>query len=117
MSDTALWPTLAAGRRLPRPEPCKRGGLFAVSQGMQQRERRAVLRALLPMALMAAIVLGAAAVIDPRALYVGAAGVLLAFGIFRLVRPRARPPLGEDARQRARTRLWSFLMTTALASG
>lgn len=124
MSDTGLWLTLAALGAYHGLNPAM-GWLFAVSQGMQQRERRAVLRALLPIAighelsiaLVAAIALGAAAVIEPRALHVGAAGVLLAFGIFRFVKPRAHPrwtTMRVNGRELA---LWSFLMSTAHGAG
>jgi len=124
MSDTGLWLTLAALGAYHGLNPAM-GWLFAVSQGMQQRERRAVLRALLPIAighelsiaLVAAIALGAAAVIEPRALHIGAAGVLLAFGIFRFVKPRAHPrwtTMRVNGRELA---LWSFLMSTAHGAG
>jgi hypothetical protein len=124
MSDTGLWLTLAALGAYHGLNPAM-GWLFAVSQGMQQGERRAVLRALLPIAighelsiaLVAAFVLGAAAVIEPRALHVGAAAVLLAFGIFRFVRPRAHPrwtTMRVNGRELA---LWSFLMSTAHGAG
>lgn len=124
MSDTGLWLTLAALGAYHGLNPAM-GWLFAVSQGMQQRERRAVLRALLPIAighelsiaLVAAIVLGAAAAIEPRALHVGAAAVLLAFGIFRFVKPRAHPrwtTMRVNGRELA---LWSFLTSTAHGAG
>jgi hypothetical protein len=101
------------------------GWLFAVSQGLQQRDRRAVLRSLIPIAAgheasllaVAAIVLGAGAVVSTAALHIGAAVVLIAFGIFRFVKPRAHfrwttmrvtaPELGW----------WSFLMATAHGAG
>jgi hypothetical protein len=101
------------------------GWLFAVSQGLQQRERRAVLRSLVPIAagheasllVVAAIVLGAGAVVSTAALRIGAAVVLIAFGIFRFAKPRAHfrwttmrvtaPELGW----------WSFLMATAHGAG
>jgi hypothetical protein len=101
------------------------GWLFAVSLGLQQRDRRAVLRALVPIAighelsllLVVALVLGLGAAVSPTALHVSAAVVLLAFGIFRFVKPRAHfrwttmrvtgPELGW----------WSFLMSTAHGAG
>ena len=124
MSEAGLWLTLAALGAYHGLNPAM-GWLFAVSQGMQQRERRGVLRALLPIAighelsiaLVAAITLGAAAVIEPRALHLGAAAVLLAFGIFRFVRPRAHPrwtTMRVNGRELA---LWSFLMSTAHGAG
>jgi hypothetical protein len=101
------------------------GWLFAVSQGMQHESRRAVVRALGPIAighelsimLVAAVVLGAAAVVDSSVLHVAAAAVLLAFGIFRFVRPRAHwrwTTMRVSARELT---LWSFLMSTAHGAG
>ncbi|HEV7807608.1 MAG TPA: hypothetical protein VGO80_17445 [Solirubrobacteraceae bacterium] len=124
MSDAGLWLTLAALGAYHGLNPAM-GWLFAVSQGLQQRERRAVLRALAPIALghelsivlVAAIVLGAAAVIEPRALHVSAAAVLLAFGIFRFVRPRAHPRWTTMRVNRRELALWSFLMSTAHGAG
>ncbi|MEA2222374.1 MAG: hypothetical protein QOH83_750, partial [Solirubrobacteraceae bacterium] len=50
MSHTGLWLTLAALGAYHGLNPAM-GWLFAVSQGMQHRDRRAVLRALLPIAI------------------------------------------------------------------
>jgi hypothetical protein len=124
MSDTGLWLTLAALGAYHGLNPAM-GWLFAVSQGMQRRERRAVLHALLPIAIghelsiaiVAAMVLGAAAVVEPRALHVGAASVLLAFGIFRFARPRAHPRWTTMRVNRRELALWSFLMSTAHGAG
>src|SRR2546423_14964529 len=74
------------------------GWLFAVSQGMQQGSRQAVLRSLLPIALghelsialVAAGVLGAATVVDPAALHIGAAGGVPGVGGLRFVKRRGR---------------------------
>ena len=124
MSDTGLWLTLAALGAYHGLNPAM-GWLFAVSQGMQHRERRAVLRALVPIAighelsivLVALVVVGAAAVVEPRALHVGAAAALIAFGIFRFAKPRAHPrwtTMRVNGRELA---LWSFLMSTAHGAG
>ena len=64
------------------------GWLFAVGLGLQDRSRRAVLRALGPIALGHELALGLVVVVvaglgllaDPAALRVGAAAVLIAFG-------------------------------------
>src|SRR3954466_9373313 len=98
MQHTGLWLTLIGLGAYHGVNPAM-GWLFAVSQGMQHRSRKAVLRALLPIALghelsialVAALALGAAAIVDPSALRIGAAAVLLAFGVFRFAKPRAHP--------------------------
>lgn len=124
MNQTGLWLTLAALGAYHGLNPAM-GWLFAVSQGMQHRERRAVLRALVPIAighelsivLVAVVVFGAAAVVEPRALHLGAAAALLAFGIFRFARPRAHPRWTKMRVNRRELALWSFLMSTAHGAG
>jgi hypothetical protein len=124
VSEPGLWVTLAALGAYHGLNPAM-GWLFAVSQGMQQRERRAVLRALVPIAighelsivLVAAVVLGAATVVEPRALHVGAAVTLIAFGIFRFAKPRAHPRWTTMRVNRRELALWSFLMSTAHGAG
>src|SRR4051812_49539260 len=74
------------------------GWLFAVALGMQERSRRAVLRSLLPIAighecsivLVAGLVVGLGLLADTQALHLGAGIALIAFGIFRFLKPRAR---------------------------
>src|SRR3954466_10895974 len=84
------------------------GWLFAVALGMQEGDRRAVLRALPPIALgheeaiavaaalvravalPAALVLALGVLADTSALKIGAGVALVAFGIFRFVKPRAQ---------------------------
>ncbi len=124
MSHEGLWLTLAALGAYHGLNPAM-GWLFAVSQGMQHRSRRAVLRALLPIALghelsialVVALALGAAAIVDPSTLRIGAAAVLLAFGIFRFVRPRAHPRWTTMRVNRRELTLWSFLMSSAHGAG
>ena len=101
------------------------GWLFAVSQGMQHGERRAVLRSLLPIAigheasiaLVAGIVIFAEETIDPASIHIGAAIVLLAFGIFRFLKPRAHWRWTTMRVNRRELTLWSFLMSTAHGAG
>ncbi len=101
------------------------GWLFAVSQGMQHRSRRAVLRALGPIALghelsialVAVVVLVAASRIDQRWLHIGAAVALIAFGIFRFARPRAHPRWTTMRVTGRELTLWSFLMSSAHGAG
>ncbi len=101
------------------------GWLFAVSRGMQERSRRAVLGSLLPIAvgheLSLLVVVGALlaleTVIDGSTLHLAAAIALIAFGVFRFAKPRAHP---RWTRMRVGSRelgLWSFLMSTAHGAG
>jgi hypothetical protein len=124
VSNGALWLTLAGLGAYHGLNPAM-GWLFAVSQGMQHRSRRALLRSLLPIAvghelsivLVAGIVLGAAAIVDPRTLHVGAAIALLSFGIFRFVKPRLHPRWTTMRVNGRELTLWSFLMSTAHGAG
>jgi hypothetical protein len=124
VSHEGLWLTLVALGAYHGLNPAM-GWLFAVSQGMQQHSRRGVLRALLPIAighelsiaLVAALALGAAAVVEPHALRIGAAALLLAFGVFRFVKPRAHPRWTTMRVNRRELTLWSFLMSSAHGAG
>ena len=101
------------------------GWLFAVGLGLQERSRGALLRALGPIAvghelavaLAAALALVAGALVDPRALHLGAAAALVAFGVFRFVRPRAHPRWTRMRVSGRELALWSFLMSTAHGAG
>jgi hypothetical protein len=101
------------------------GWLFAVSRGMQERSRSAVLRSLLPIAIghelalvvVAVVVLAAAEVVDAGALRIAAAVVLFAFGIFRFVKPRAHPRWTTMRVNGRELTLWSFLMSSAHGAG
>jgi hypothetical protein len=101
------------------------GWLFAVALGMQERSRRAVLRSLLPIAighecsilLVAALVLGLGLLADSTALHVGAGLSLIAFGIFRFVKPRAHFRWTKMRVNRRELSWWSFLMSTAHGAG
>ncbi len=101
------------------------GWLFAVGRGLQERRRSAVLGALLPIALghelsivlvVVAVVL-TQALVPPHTVRLVAALVLVAFGVWTLVRPRSHPRgfgmrvgvLGLAA--------WSFLMSSAHGAG
>jgi hypothetical protein len=96
VTSDAAWATLAVLGVYHGINPAM-GWLFAVSRGMQERSRRAVLRSLLPIAigheasiaLVALLVIGLSTTTDPKALRIGAAAALIAFGIFRFVKPRA----------------------------
>ena len=101
------------------------GWLFAVGLGMQDRDRRAVLRALPPIAaghelaiaLVVALVAGLELLADPRPLRVAAAGALIGFGVFRFARPRAHPRWTTMRVTRTELTWWSFLMSSAHGAG
>ncbi len=101
------------------------GWLFAVSLGMQERSRAAVLRALPPIAvgheasvvLVVLLVTGLGVVADPQVLHVAAGGALIAFGLFRFVKPRWHPRWTRMRVNRRELTLWSFLMSTAHGAG
>ena len=101
------------------------GWLFAVALGMQERDRRAVLRALPPIALgheasvmlAALLVLGLGLLADASALKLGAGVALIAFGVFRFVKPRAHFRWVRSTVNRRELTWWSFLMSTAHGAG
>ena len=101
------------------------GWLFAVALGLQERSRKAVLQALLPIALghegsVALAVLlasGVGLVAAPDDLRPVGAAALVLFGLYRVLRPRAHPRwvgLRVSPRELA---LWSFLMSSAHGAG
>ena len=101
------------------------GWLFAVNLGLQDGSRRAVLRALPPIALgheasialVAGLVIVLGVVADPAALHLGAAVALVAFGVFRFAKPRAHPRWVKAKVNRRELGLWSFLMSSAHGAG
>lgn len=100
------------------------GWLFAVALGLQERSRRAVLRAVPPIALghaaSIALVIGllwlARASIPQRPLRYVAAAVLFGFALYRLIRSRHPKWVGMRVGFRDLT-LWSFLMASAHGAG
>ncbi|MEO8689579.1 MAG: hypothetical protein ABI611_15375 [Solirubrobacteraceae bacterium] len=101
------------------------GWLFAVALGMQERDRRAVLRALPAIALgheasimlVALVVLGLGVITDPSALHLGAGIALIAFGLFRFIKPRAHFRWVKGNVNRRELTWWSFLMSSAHGAG
>ena len=100
------------------------GWLFALSLGLQQRSRRAVLRALIPIALGHAIaialtlaVVGLVQLEIPYAtLKFLVATILFALGLYRVF--RSRHPRGAGMRVGFRDlTVWSFLMASAHGAG
>src|SRR5919206_2478108 len=101
------------------------GWLFAVALGMQQRDRRAVVRALPAIAigheaslvLVVVLVLVLGVIVDTSTLHLGAGIALLAFGVFRFVKPRAHFRWTTMRVNRRELTWWSFLMSTAHGAG
>ncbi len=124
MTSDAAWLTLAGLGVYHGVNPAM-GWLFAVSRGMQERSRRAVLRSLVPIAigheasiaLVAALVLGLSTTTDPQELRIGAAVALVAFGIFRFIKPRAHFRWTSMRVSDRELGMWSFLMSTAHGAG
>jgi hypothetical protein len=101
------------------------GWLFAVSIGLQDRSRRALVSALPPIAVghLAAVAAAVAAagalreVVPLAALRVGAAAGLAVFAVWRFTTPHVHPRwVGLRLRPRELV-LWSFLMSTAHGAG
>ena len=100
------------------------GWLFAVALGLQEKSGRAVLRALPPIALGHLVSIGlvvmALQLAQPRlphwTLRFLTAAILLAFGLFRLIRSRHPRWVGMRVSFRDLT-LWSFLMASAHGAG
>lgn len=100
------------------------GWLFAVALGLQERSRAAVLRALPPIAAGHALsVLAALALLQavrvalpPRQVAAVAAGVLVGFGVWRLVVRRHPRWVGLRVSHRELV-VWSFLMASAHGAG
>jgi hypothetical protein len=100
------------------------GWLFAVSLGLQNRSRRAVLMAIPPIAIGHAIsivlVVGllwlAQANLPLTWVRYGAAAILFAFGLSRFIRSRHPKWVGMRVGFRDLT-LWSFLMASAHGAG
>jgi hypothetical protein len=118
---TSLWPWLALfGLGAYHGVNPAMGWLFAVALGLQEKSRRAVLRAIPPIALGHAVSIAivvsllwlARASIPQRPLRYGAAAVLFGFALYRLIRSRHPKWVGMRVGFRDLT-LWSFLMASA----
>jgi hypothetical protein len=101
------------------------GWLFAVGLGLQERSRGALLKSLGPIALghelAIAIIAGLVVVLgvvgEEGPLRIGAAAVLVAFGIFRFAKPRAHPRWTKARVTPRELTWWSFLMSSAHGAG
>jgi hypothetical protein len=100
------------------------GWLFAVALGLQRESRRAVWAALGPLAVGHAFAIGATVaaagliglVVPPPVLRWATAGLLIAVGIYRLVRSR-HPRFGGMQVGARELTIWSFLMASAHGAG
>lgn len=126
MTVPALWPwaTLALLGVYHGVNPGM-GWLFAVGRGLQEGRRKAVLGALLPIALghevsIVLVVLAVAltqAALPPHTVRLLAALALVGFGLYTLARPR-RHPRGFGMRIGVLgLAAWSFLMSSAHGAG
>lgn len=101
------------------------GWLFAVARGFQEGRRRAVVESLLPIAvgheasvaLAVAFVSAVELVAAPQVLRLTGAAALIAFGLYKLVRPRSHPRWVGMRISRLDLFIWSFLMSTAHGAG
>jgi hypothetical protein len=101
------------------------GWLFAVAIGLQDRSRRAVVRAFAPIALghaasiavVVALVAALQSVLSPTLLRWVGAGTLVSFGLYKLAAPMSCPRwVGMRVGFRELT-AWSFLMATGCGAG
>ena len=121
-----LWPWLAlAGLGVYHGINPGMGWLFAVSRGLQERSRRAVLSSLVPIALghelsivvVVIVVALTQSLLPPHTVRLMAALLLVAFGVYTLARPRSHPR-GFGMRVGVfGLALWSFLMSSAHGAG
>jgi hypothetical protein len=101
------------------------GWLFAVALGLQRKSRRAVLEALLPIAigheaavaLAVVVVSGARLLVSSDLLRLIGAVALVGFGVYKLLKPFSHPRwIGMNV-TRVDLVVWSFLMSTAHGAG
>ena len=100
------------------------GWLFAVARGLQEQRRSAVYLALLPIALghAASVALAVAAFAllrdtAPALLRWSGVSALIAFGLFKLLRPRSHPRWVGMRVSAVELTFWSFLMSSAHGAG
>lgn len=123
MSESWPWITLALLGAYHGLNPAM-GWLFAVALGLQEQRRSAVLQALPPIALghagavfLAVLIIGIAQVVVPLdVLRFVCAGVLILFGLYKLLRRRHPRWVGMRVGFRDLT-AWSFLMAGAHGAG
>ena len=123
---SAVWPWLAvAGLGAYHGLDPSMGWLFAVALGLQERSGVRVVRALGPLALghllsvagVVALFVGVSAVIAIGYVRPAGGAVLVLFGVFRFVWPRAHPRWVAMRVNSSELTLWSFLMSSAHGAG
>jgi hypothetical protein len=123
---STLWPWLAvAGLGVYHGLDPSMGWLFAVALGLQDRSRARVVRALGPIALghllaiatVVVIIGGLSALFAINYVRPAGAVILILFGVFRFVWPRAHPRWVAMRVNSAELALWSFLMASAHGAG
>jgi hypothetical protein len=123
MSTTWPWATLALLGAYHGLNPGM-GWLFAVALGLQEKSGKAVLRSLFPIAgghavsvgMVVALLAVGRAGLPLQVLSWGTAGCLVAFGLYKLIRPRHPKWVGMRVSARDLA-WWSFLMATAHGAG
>src|SRR5260370_22890269 len=123
---TAVWPwiAIAALGAYHGLDPSM-GWLCAVALGLQERSRAKVIAALGPIALGHLVSIAAVVVLIGWARFAAAstllrpvgAAILIAFGLFRYLRPRAHPRWVAMRVKWYELALWSFLMASAHGAG
>ena len=124
MSDALPWVALIVLGAYHGVNPAM-GWLFAVALGFQRNSRRAVLGALLPIAvghegavgLAVILVSGARLLVATDLLRVIGAIALVAFGSYKLLKPFSHPRWVGMNVTRLDLVVWSFLMSTAHGAG
>ena len=124
MSDAWPWAAVAALGAYHGIDPSM-GWLFAVALGLQERSRAKVLSSLGPIAIgHLASIAAVVAIIGGLRLFVAidflrplGAAVLIGFGIFRFIWPRAHPRWVAMRVNPAELALWSFIMASAHGAG
>jgi hypothetical protein len=125
MSESYYWPWFAlVGLGAYHGLNPAMGWLFAVALGLQERRLGAVLRAFPPIALghvlavsAAVLVVGLAQIVVPLdALRYACAGVLILFGLYKLIRRKHPRWVGMRVGFKDLT-AWSFLMASAHGAG
>ena len=124
MSDAWPWAAVAALGAYHGIDPSM-GWLFAVALGLQERSRAKVLWSLVPIAIgHLASIAAVVAIIGGLRFFVAidflrplGAAVLIGFGIFRFIWPRAHPRWVAMRVNPAELALWSFVMASAHGAG